>query len=177
MKPLSLLSVVTAAAALAGSLANAQTAMQILQAGCTADAQKFCSNVQPGGGRILACLKQNKDSLSDKCKQAAAQASRMTSEGAQGAPAPTTPPSGSTSAAGAADALIAAPAATSAAASAAGVAASTSKPARASNASPGAKPPTKGTDGSYLVMRKVQVTGPGPDAAHPTMPEIGRAHV
>src|ERR1700733_14863097 len=94
----------------------------------------------------------------------------MASEGAQGAPAPTAPPSGSTSAAGAADALIAAPAATSTPASAAGVAASTSKPARASNVSSGAKSPTKGADGSSLVMKKVQVTGPGPDAAHPTLP-------
>src|SRR5580692_4394914 len=90
MKHLSLQSVVTAAAAVAWSLANAQTPMQILQAGCADDAQKFCSNVQPGGGRIIACLKQNKDSLSDKCKQAAAQASRMASEGAQGA-APAAP--------------------------------------------------------------------------------------
>ena len=170
MKPLSLLLMVTAAAAVAWSLANAQTPMQILQAGCADDAQKFCSNVQPGGGRIIACLKQNKDSLSDKCKQAAAQASRMGSEGAQGAPAPTAPPSSSTSAAGAADALIAAPAATSTPASAAGVAASTSRRAHASNASSGAKSPTKGADGSYLVMKKIQVTGPGPDAAHPTMP-------
>jgi hypothetical protein len=170
MKPMSLLLVVTAAAAVAWSLANAQTPLQILQAGCAEDARKFCSNVQSGGGRILACLKQNKDSLSDKCKQAAAQASRMASEGAQGVPAPTAPPSGATSPAGAADALIASPAATSTPASAAGVAASTSKPARASNASSGAKSPTKGADGSYLVMKKVQVTGPGPDAAHPTLP-------
>ena len=91
MKPMSLLLVVTAAAAVAWNLANAQTPLQILQAGCAEDARKFCSNVQSGGGRILACLKQNKDSLSDKCKQAAAQASRIASEGAQGVPAPTMP--------------------------------------------------------------------------------------
>ena len=36
---------------------------------CRADVQKLCSNVQPGGGRIVACLKQNKDGLSDACKQ------------------------------------------------------------------------------------------------------------
>ena len=49
-------------------VAHAQTAVQILTAGCADDAHKFCSEVAPGGGRIIACLKQNKDSLSDKCK-------------------------------------------------------------------------------------------------------------
>lgn len=36
---------------------------------CRADVQKLCPNVQPGGGRIVACLKQNIDSVSDACKQ------------------------------------------------------------------------------------------------------------
>ena len=35
---------------------------------CKADAEKLCSGVQPGGGRILACMKANKDKLSDACK-------------------------------------------------------------------------------------------------------------
>jgi hypothetical protein len=158
MRCLSLVLVVSAAAAAPWSLAHAQTATQILTAGCADDAKKFCSGVQTGGGRIIACLKQNKDSLSDKCKQAAAQASRMSSGGAQGAApaAPATPPTGSTSAADAADALIAAPA--------------TTKPARTATASSSAKSAAAGAAGSYLVMKKVQITGPGPDAAHPTVP-------
>jgi hypothetical protein len=166
MNRLSLVLVVSAAAAASWSLAHAQTPTQILTAGCADDAKKFCSGVQSGGGRIIACLKQNKDSLSDKCKQAAAQASRMASGGAQGAApappappaapaAPIAPPTGSTSSADAADALIAG---------------STKKPARTTTASTGAKSATGGADGSYLVMKKVQVTGPGPDAAHPTVP-------
>lgn len=36
---------------------------------CRADLQKLCPNVQPGGGRLVACLKDNKDSVSDTCKQ------------------------------------------------------------------------------------------------------------
>ncbi len=36
---------------------------------CRADLQKLCPNVQPGGGRLVACLKENKDSVSDTCKQ------------------------------------------------------------------------------------------------------------
>jgi len=157
MKRLSLMLVVSAAAAAPWSLAHAQTAIQILTAGCADDAKKFCSGVPSGGGRIIACLKQNRDSLSDKCKQAAAQASKMTSSAPQGAP-PAAPPTGSSSRADSADALIAARAASPP--SGIGAAGSKSKSARTS-ASAAA---------SYLVMKKVQITGPGPDAAHPTVP-------
>ena len=162
MKILPLVLVVSAAAVAPWNLAHAQTAIQILTAGCADDAKKFCSGVPSGGGRIIACLKQNKDSLSDKCKKAAAQASAMGSGGAQGtAPAaPPTPPTASTSSADATDALIAAPVATPHSATAAATGGSKTKPA---HASPGA-------GGSYLVMKKVQLTGPGPDAAHPTVP-------
>ncbi len=41
-----------------------------LHAACDADIQKLCGGIQPGGGRILACLKQNKDVVSPTCKQA-----------------------------------------------------------------------------------------------------------
>jgi Cysteine rich repeat len=37
---------------------------------CAADIQKLCAGVAPGGGRILACLKQHKDQVSNGCKQA-----------------------------------------------------------------------------------------------------------
>jgi hypothetical protein len=48
-------------------------ALAATRSACAEDVQKFCANVQPGGGRIVACLKEHKDSLSDRCKQAAAQ--------------------------------------------------------------------------------------------------------
>lgn len=35
---------------------------------CKADAQKFCAGVQPGQGRIIACLKQHAAELSPACK-------------------------------------------------------------------------------------------------------------
>ena len=35
---------------------------------CAGDVQTFCSQVQPGQGRILQCLKQNIESLSQGCK-------------------------------------------------------------------------------------------------------------
>ena len=41
---------------------------------CKADAEKLCSGVQPGGGRIAGCLKQNEAQVSDACKDAMANA-------------------------------------------------------------------------------------------------------
>jgi hypothetical protein len=40
---------------------------------CKPDIQKFCASVQPGGGRIAACLKDHAADLSADCKKAAAQ--------------------------------------------------------------------------------------------------------
>src|ERR1019366_7792724 len=40
------------------------------RAACASDLQRLCARVQPGGGRIIACLKQHKDEVSDGCKQA-----------------------------------------------------------------------------------------------------------
>jgi hypothetical protein len=36
---------------------------------CLADAQRLCSNVEPGEGRVAACLKQHEGDLSPACKQ------------------------------------------------------------------------------------------------------------
>ncbi|KHK00896.1 cysteine rich repeat-containing protein [Desulfovibrio sp. TomC] len=43
---------------------------QSLKEACKGDYKTFCSGVQPGGGRIVACLKQNADKVSAGCKQA-----------------------------------------------------------------------------------------------------------
>jgi hypothetical protein len=51
-----------------------QKAMQEVRAACQADAQKLCASVQPGGGRIVACLKEHKEQVSDGCKQAISKA-------------------------------------------------------------------------------------------------------
>jgi cysteine rich repeat protein len=37
---------------------------------CASDVQKLCAGVPPGGGRIIACLKQHQAEVSDGCKQA-----------------------------------------------------------------------------------------------------------
>ncbi len=38
---------------------------------CKADIDSFCAGVKPGEGRIVACLKENRDKLSEDCKTAA----------------------------------------------------------------------------------------------------------
>lgn len=45
-------------------------AMQAARAACSAELQAFCAGVQPGGGRLLACLKDHRDQVSAGCKQA-----------------------------------------------------------------------------------------------------------
>src|SRR5262245_57571671 len=37
---------------------------------CNADAERICPGVAPGGGKIIACLKQHKDEVSSGCAKA-----------------------------------------------------------------------------------------------------------
>jgi cysteine rich repeat protein len=43
---------------------------------CKPDMQKFCADVKPGGGRIIACLRDHKDQLSQACSDAMASAAK-----------------------------------------------------------------------------------------------------
>ena len=56
--------------------APSQEAVAAARAACETDIQKLCAGVQPGGGRILVCLKQHKDQVSDGCKQAVVKATK-----------------------------------------------------------------------------------------------------
>lgn len=58
--------------AFAQSLSPSQTAA--LRAACEADVRSICSGVQPGGGRLIQCLKANPDKVSPPCKDALAKA-------------------------------------------------------------------------------------------------------
>jgi hypothetical protein len=60
-----------AAAPLTGAV---QDALTEARAACATDIQNLCAGVEPGGGRILACLKQHKAQVSDPCRQAVAKA-------------------------------------------------------------------------------------------------------
>jgi hypothetical protein len=82
--------------------AGDQPSLAAIRAACAEDAQKLCARVQPGGGRIVACLKEHKDSLSDRCKQAAGLAANPSSSSAPSAPsAPSASPSAGANASGA----------------------------------------------------------------------------
>jgi hypothetical protein len=49
--------------------ASAQTLTAEQQAACKADYQKYCKGTMPGGGRIIACLNNQRDRISDACKK------------------------------------------------------------------------------------------------------------
>jgi hypothetical protein len=69
------------------------TSLNEVRAACQADAQNLCPGVQAGGGRILNCLAQHKDTVSDACKQALMKAGQSQDQGqgnGQGQSAPST---------------------------------------------------------------------------------------
>lgn len=76
--------IAAAASAAQSAQPGSQPSMDALRAACTADAQRLCAGVQPGGGRIVACLKDHKDALSDRCKQAAGLPANPASNSAPG---------------------------------------------------------------------------------------------
>jgi hypothetical protein len=36
---------------------------------CAKDREKYCADVEPGEGRMMKCMKDNKDKLSPECKE------------------------------------------------------------------------------------------------------------
>ena len=50
--------------------------IQAVAQACRGDIHQFCDGIQPGGGRILACMREHKDQLSPACQDAMAQASQ-----------------------------------------------------------------------------------------------------
>jgi hypothetical protein len=57
-----------------------------LRAACKADVEKLCSGVQPGGGRIAGCLKQNEAQVSAACKDAIGKARERKAPAAPASP-------------------------------------------------------------------------------------------
>jgi hypothetical protein len=49
--------------------ADMRSEAKLLLRACSADYDRLCSEVTPGGGRILACLKGHPDQLSVACAQ------------------------------------------------------------------------------------------------------------
>ncbi len=72
MKTLLMAAVVVAMGA-SGAQAVSASARAVMGA-CKPDIKAFCSQVQPGGGRIKACMKEHLPELSPGCKEALFQA-------------------------------------------------------------------------------------------------------
>jgi len=160
MRTLTLLLVCGVVSANQPALADEAAAMAAMRDGCAADAQKLCAGVKPGGGRILACLKQHKAELSDQCKQAADQAASLNGNSAGTAPAVPAAP--------AAPAAAATPAAPSSASPA------PSAPAKATPASAGhgTAAATGTASGAYLRMKQAQIIDPGASGVQAAQPAI-----
>lgn len=54
----------------AQQLENAVAALAYLATECDADIEKHCSNVEPGEGRIMACMEPHKTTVSKRCQKA-----------------------------------------------------------------------------------------------------------
>ncbi|HEY1483578.1 MAG TPA: cysteine rich repeat-containing protein [Candidatus Acidoferrum sp.] len=118
--------------------AGDQQSLAAIRAACAEDAQKLCATVQPGGGRIVVCLREHKDSLSDRCKQAVG---LTTNPSSTSAPGPSNASPASETPASVAPSVAATPAA---------------KSSHDADAAP--KADARGTaSGSYLRMKQVQV--------------------
>jgi hypothetical protein len=50
--------------------AGAQEAREALMKYCKADVERLCAGTEPGGGRIIKCLKEHKEEMSVGCAQA-----------------------------------------------------------------------------------------------------------
>jgi hypothetical protein len=145
MRRLTPLFIYLAAAFTPFAMADQAAAVAALRAACADDAQRLCAGVAPGGGRILACLKEHKSELADRCRQAAQSAGIISVS-----PAPAAQMSMSSS--------------SSAATPSSGAAAKAS-------ATPPAMVDTKNApSGSYLRLKKVQIIDPGMDKVQAAQP-------
>jgi hypothetical protein len=50
-------------------VAYAQELTAEQRSACMGDYEKFCKGVEPGGGRIIACLSKSSDKLTPNCKK------------------------------------------------------------------------------------------------------------
>ncbi|KJC47212.1 hypothetical protein UP09_10265 [Bradyrhizobium sp. LTSP885] len=68
--------ILTAALLSASSAALAQQLTAAQRDACMGDYQKYCKDVTPGGGRIIACLAKESDRLTPACKKVLGEAEK-----------------------------------------------------------------------------------------------------
>ena len=68
--------ILTAALLSVSSAAFAQQLTAAQRDACMGDYQKYCKNVAPGGGRIIACLAKQSDRLTPACKKVLGEAEK-----------------------------------------------------------------------------------------------------
>jgi hypothetical protein len=66
----------TAVLLCASTAAFAQTLTAEQRSACKGDYQKYCKDVTPGGGRIIACLVKQNDKLTPACQKVLADAEK-----------------------------------------------------------------------------------------------------
>jgi hypothetical protein len=66
----------TAVLLCASTAAFAQTLTAEQRSACKGDYQKYCKDVTPGGGRIIACLAKQNDKLTPACQKVLADAEK-----------------------------------------------------------------------------------------------------
>jgi hypothetical protein len=160
MRSLRVLLVVCAAIAAQCALGDDQPTLAAIRAACAEDTQKLCAGVQPGGGRIVACLKEHKDSLSDRCKQAAALAANPSSSSAPSASS-VSPASGTNVSGAAASAPVATSGSSGATASSPATSSRSVAGPSVSAAASHAKPAPAATIGEKFVERVITDTEHG----------------
>lgn len=76
---------IAGAVATGGAGDAAPTGREAVRAACKADVQALCAGIEPGGGRIMACMRQNRDKVSAGCQEAfrAAREARKSQKGSQ----------------------------------------------------------------------------------------------
>ena len=62
-----LFTLLSAGAFAQGSMTISQ--MREIKSACKADVKTYCGSVEPGGGRLVVCLKDNESKISAQCNQ------------------------------------------------------------------------------------------------------------
>ncbi len=80
MKSRTTIALLAAGLALAGHASAQDTLLDQVVAACETDLKQYCSQVTPGGGRLLYCVAAHEDKLSGQCEYALYEAATLLSQ-------------------------------------------------------------------------------------------------